>query len=175
MAENGAETPEAGAQPQQPPVAPKMNVATQFIRDVSFENILAQKGISGGELTPEVEVKVQVEPKKRSAENQYEVSLKINVNSTNKNGGETLFILELDYVGVFVVENVPQEQLHPFLMIECPRMIFPFVRRIAHDLTRDGGFPAMNLENIDFVALYRNEIVKRAAEIKAQQDQKADA
>jgi preprotein translocase subunit SecB len=54
-------------------------------------------------------------------------------------------------------------------------MIFPFVRRIAHDLTRDGGFPAMNLENIDFVALYRNEIVKRAAEIKAQQDQKADA
>lgn len=167
MAENGTE-----AEAEKPtPVAPKMSVLTQFIRDLSFENILAQKGISG-EVQPEVDVNVSVEPRNRTAENQYEVAMKLKVNSKNKGSDEMLFILELDYSGVFVVENVAQEQMHPFLLIECPRMIFPFVRRIVHDVTRDGGFPPLNLETIDFVALYRNELVKRAAEAQAQ---KADA
>ena len=80
MAENGAETP--GGRTTKTPVAPKMNVATQFIRDVALKTFWRKN--SGGELTPEVEVKVQVEPKKRSAENQYEVSLKINVTAPTK-------------------------------------------------------------------------------------------
>jgi len=167
MAENGTE---AGAEVQ-PPVQPKMTVMTQFVRDLSFENILAQKGVSG-EVAPEVEVNVAIEPRNRSAENQYEVAIKLNVNSKNKGTEEKLFILEIDYAGVFSVENVPQDQLHPYLMIECPRMTFPFLRRIVNDVTRDGGFPPLNLENIDFVALYRNELAKRAAELQAQ---KADA
>ena len=70
-------------------------------------------------------------------------------------------MLEIDYVGMFHIENVPEDQMHPFLLIECPRMIFPFLRRVVSDITRDGGFPPLNLENIDFISLYRNEIVRR--------------
>ena len=167
MAENGKE---AGTEAQ-PPVQPKMSVMTQFVRDLSFENILAQKGVTG-EVAPEVEVNVSIEPRNRSVENQYEVAMKLNVNSKNKGSGDPLFILEIDYAGVFSVENVPQDQMHPYLMIECPRMIFPFLRRIVHDITRDGGFPPLNLETIDFIALYRNDLARRAAELQAQ---KADA
>lgn len=163
MAENGVE---AGTEGQQP-VAPKMSVLTQFVRDLSFENILAQKGI-GGDVQPEVDVNVSLEPRNRSAENQYEVIMKLKVNSKNKGTEDKLFILEMEYSGIFSIENVPQEQMHPFLLIECPRMIFPFVRRILHDVTRDGGFPPLNLETIDFLALYRNQLAQRAQELKAE-------
>ena len=156
MAEN-----ENGAAPAQPQ-APKMNVLAQFVLDMSFENILSQKGISG-EVQPDVQVQVNLDAKKRTADNQYEVLLKLKIESKSKSGGEHLFLLELDYAGVFLVENVPEEQLHPFLLIECPRMLFPFVRRIVSDVTRDGGFPPLNLETIDFLALYRAELQRRAA------------
>lgn len=155
MAEN-----ENGAAAEAPAVA--MRVLGQFIRDMSFENIMAQKG-SNGEVTPDVQVQVNLDAKKRSVEHQYEVALKLNVNSKAKDSGDPLFLLELDYVGIFHVENVAEEQLHPFLLIECPRMIFPFVRRIVSDVTRDGGFPPLNLENIDFIQLYRGEIARRQA------------
>ena len=74
-----------------------------------------------------------------------------------------IFVIELDYAGIFLIENVPEGQMHPFLLIECPRMIFPFVRRIVSDVSRDGGFPPLNLETIDFIALYRQELARRAA------------
>ena len=63
-----------------------------------------------------------------------------------------------------MIEGVPDEQLHPFLLIECPRMLFPFVRRIVSDITRDGGFPPLNLDTIDFVTLYRQQLAQRQAE-----------
>ena len=157
--DNGAAAPQ---QPQQPVQAPKMNVLAQFVRDMSFENILSQKGVTG-EVQPDVQVQVNLDAKKRTAENQYEVVLKIKVDSKSKSGGEHLFLLEMDYAGVFQIENVPEEQLHPFLLIECPRMLFPYVRRIVSDVTRDGGFPPLNLETIDFLALYRAELQRRQA------------
>ena len=141
----------------------KMNVLTQFVRDMSFENILAQKGASGNP-QPDVQVQVNLDAKKRTAEHQFEVSMKLNVTAKNKEDGAEMFILELDYAGVFHVEGVPEDQLHPFLLIECPRMLFPFVRRIVSDVTRDGGFPPLNLETIDFVSLYRAELARRAQE-----------
>jgi preprotein translocase subunit SecB len=156
-----AENENGAAAAEVPAVA--MRVLGQFIRDMSFENIMAQKG-SNGEVTPDVQVQVNLDAKKRSVEHQYEVALKLNVNSKAKDSGDPLFLLELDYVGIFHVENVAEEQLHPFLLIECPRMIFPFVRRIVSDVTRDGGFPPLNLENIDFIQLYRGEIARRQAE-----------
>jgi protein-export chaperone SecB len=128
---------------------------------MSFENVVAQKGITG-ELQPDVQVQVNLDAKKRQQEHQYEVVLKLKVTSKAKSSGDTLFLLELDYGGVFRIEGVPDEQLHPFLLIECPRMLFPFVRRIVSDVTRDGGFPPLNLENIDFLALYRGELARRA-------------
>lgn len=152
--ENGA-----AQQAQQPPQI-KMQVLTQFIRDLSFENILAQKGI-GGEVTPDVTVSVNLEPKKRPVENQYEVICKLRIDSKDQGSGDALFLMELEYAGVFQIEGVPQEQLHPFLLVECPRMLFPFLRRIVSDVTRDGGFPPLNLENIDFMSLYRQELQRR--------------
>jgi preprotein translocase subunit SecB len=145
------------------PVAPQMRVLGQYIRDMSFENIMAQSG-GGADVQPDVQVQVNLDAKKRSADNQYESAIKLNVTSKDKGGDTTLFVLEIDYVGIFHIENVPDDQIHPFLLIECPRMIFPFLRRIVSDVTRDGGFPPLNLENIDFVSLYRNEIARRQAE-----------
>ncbi len=159
MAENGEATTEAGAAAA--PKPPQMKVLAQYIRDLSFENIVTQKGITG-EVNPDIKVQVGLDAKKRSVENQYELSIKFTVTSVNKGTENTLFALELDYGGVFHIENVPDEQLHPFLMIECPRMLFPFARRIVSDVTRDGGFPPLNLETVDFVALYRQEIARRA-------------
>ena len=156
MAENGATE---GA--QQPQV--QMNILGQFIRDLSFENVMAQKGVVG-EVQPDVNVQVALDAKKRSAEHQYEVMTKLNIESKNKAGdGEPLFVLELEYIGIFNIQGIPEEQMHPFLMIECPRMLFPFLRRIVSDVTRDGGFPPLNLDNIDFVAIYRNELARRQA------------
>ncbi|CUH64999.1 Protein-export protein SecB [Thalassovita gelatinovora] len=154
MAENGSD-------PQAPTF--RMNVLNQFIRDMSFENILAQKGASG-EVQPDVKVMVNLDAKKRTQENQYEVAIKLTVDSSAKDADTKLFLLEIDYAGVFNIEGVPEDQMHPFLLIECPRMLFPFLRRIVSDVTRDGGFPPLNLENIDFMQLYRNEIARRKAE-----------
>ncbi len=155
------------AEEQTAPLPPKMQVLGQYIRDMSFENILAQKGVEG-EVQPDINVEVALDAKKRPIDNQYEITTKYTVGSKNKSGGEQLFLLELEYAGIFHVENVPDDQIHPFLMIECPRMLFPFVRRIVSDVTRDGGFPPLNLDTVDFLALYRAEIERRAAAEAAQ-------
>ena len=141
----------------------RMQVMAQFIKDMSFENVVAQKGLTSAEVQPDVQVGVSLDARKRAQENHYDVTTKFKVTNKNKANGETLFLLELDYGGVFLVENVPDEQLHPFLMIECPRMLFPFVRRIISDVTRDGGFPALNIDTVDFLALYRQEVARRTA------------
>lgn len=160
-----SETDGNGAAAQQPQV--KMQVLGQFIRDMSFENILVRKGAQG-EMTPDITVQVALDARKRQPDHQYEVITKFTISSKNKGDDTQLFLLELEYGGVFHVENVPEEQLHPFLLIECPRMLFPFVRRIVSDVTRDGGFPPLNLEPVDFVALYRQEIARRATEQQSQ-------
>ena len=144
---------------------PKMNILAQYVRDLSFENILAQKGVDG-ELNPEIQVNVNIDAKKRTTDNQFDVIVKLRVDSKSKNTNNVLFVLELDYGGVFQIENIPDDQLHPYLLIECPRMLFPFLRRIVSDITRDGGFPPLNLENIDFLKLYRQEIERRKQEDK---------
>jgi preprotein translocase subunit SecB len=148
---NGA-APQAAAQP-------KLQVLTQYIRDLSFENIAAQKG-AASDGKPEVKVQVNIDAQKK-ADTRYEVALKLKIDSGVAD--KPAFIMELDYAGLFVIENVPDEQLHALLMIECPRLIFPFVRRIVGDVTRDGGYPPLNLEIIDFIALYRAEIARRQA------------
>ncbi len=148
---------ENGAAPQV-----RMSVLAQFVRDMSFENMVAQKGISSSDVQPDIQVAVSLDARKRQVDFQYDIVTKFKVTSKNKANGETLFLLELDYGGVFHVENVPDEQLHPFLLIECPRMLFPFVRRIISDVTRDGGFPPLNIDTVDFLQLYRQELARRS-------------
>ena len=163
-------------------VQPNTKVLAQFIRDMSFENILAQKGLDTN-TPPDIKVQVNLDAKKRAVENQYEVIIKLSVVSSAKKGSSEnstdngnsklfvaenenskLFILEIEYGGIFEITGVPEEQVHPYLMIECPRILFPYLRRIVGDITRDGGFPPLNLEQINFLALYQNEIARRQAE-----------
>ena len=154
---------------QKQAIQPNTKVLAQFIRDLSFENILAQKGLDTN-TPPDIKVKVNLDAKKRKSKNQYEVMIKLSVVSSAKtedsNDGENskLFILEIEYGGIFEVTGVPEDQIHPYLMIECPRILFPYLRRIVGDVTRDGGFPPLNLEQINFLALYQNEIARRQAE-----------
>ena len=143
----------------------KMQVLAQYIRDMSFENILAQKGISG-EVKPNISVQVNIDANKRQVDHQYEVIIKSNISSKTKDKDEPMFILEIEYGGIFHIENVPEDQLHPFLMIECPRMLFPFVRRVIHDVTRDGGYPPLNLDSIDFLSMYKAEVDRLSSEAK---------
>jgi len=154
---------ENGSAEVKTPSQVEMKILGQFIRDMSFENIVAQKGIAG-DMTPDVNVQVSLDGKKRPTEHQYEVLCKFQITAKNKGTEETLFLMELDYGGIFQIQNVPDEQMHPFLMIECPRMIFPFARRIVHDIIRDGGFPPLNLDNIDWLALYRQNLARQQAE-----------
>jgi preprotein translocase subunit SecB len=140
--------------------APRLQILTQYVRDLSFENIAAQKGV-GPDGKPDVKIQVNLDAQQRPAD-RYEVGLRLKVDS--KVGEAQVFILELDYAGLFLIQNVPAEQLQLLLMIECPRLIFPYVRRIVGDVTRDGGYPPLNLEQIDFLALYRAEIARRQAE-----------
>ena len=147
---NGAPKPEA---PQ-----PRLQILTQYIRDVSFENIAVQKGLVS-EGKPEVRVGVNLDAQKRG-DDRYEVALKVKVDSKLPEG--PVFILELDYAGLFVVQNVPDEQLHPLLMIECPRLIFPFARQILADAIRNGGFPQLLLDPVDFARLYQQRMQQQA-------------
>jgi len=152
-----------GAAPEAPPQI-KMSVLAQFVRDMSFENMVAQKGLTGGEVQPDIQVAVSLDARKRPTEHQFEVITKFRVTSKNKKNDDTLFLLELEYGGIFHVEGVPDDQLHPFLLIECPRLLFPFVRRIISDVTRDGGFPPLNVDTVDFLASYRQGLARRTAE-----------
>lgn len=144
------------------PAQIKMQVLAQYVRDLSFENAVVQKGLSAGEVQPDIQVAVSLDARKRPVANQYEVITKFKVTSKNKVNGDVLFLLELEYGGTFHIEGVSDEQIHPFLLIECPRLLFPFVRRIISDVTRDGGFPPLNVDTVDFMALYRQELARRA-------------
>ena len=121
---------------QKQSIQPNTKVLAQFIRDLSFENILAQKGLDTN-TPPDIKVKVNLDAKKRKSENQYEVLIKLSVVSSAKteNSSESenskLFILEIEYGGIFEVTGVPEDQIHPYLMIECPRILFPYLRRIV--------------------------------------------
>lgn len=148
----------------------RMQVLAQFIRDMSFENMVAKKGVSSGDVQPDIQIAVSLDARKRPVDHQYDVISKYRCTSKNKTNGETLFLLEIEYGAIFHVEGVPDEQLHPFLLIECPRLVFPFVRRIISDVTRDGGFPALNIDTVDFVTLYRQELARRS---QAAQEQTA--
>jgi len=158
----GSAGPDGAA--QQPP---NVRIVAHYIRDLSFENVAAQESTQPtGQ--PQISVQVNLDASTIS-ETRYQVSMKID--ATAKSGDATRFIIELDYVGVFDIANVPQEHMHPFLFIECPRQLLPYARRVISDITRDGGYPPLMLDNVDFAQLYR----QRLEELRAQQGGQADA
>ncbi len=133
---------------------PQLAILAQYVKDLSFENPNAPQ-IFQSTAQPQLDVNVSVGVT-RPGEDVYEVALKINV--TAKAEGTTSFAIELLYNGLFGLRNVPEEALQPFLLVEAPRILFPFARRVVSDVTRDGGFPPLLLEPIDFASLYMAQI-----------------
>jgi preprotein translocase subunit SecB len=139
--------------------APALNALGQYLKDLSFENPNAPRSLAPPDKPPNIQVQVNVDAK-QLAPTDFEVSLKLDAKAGE--GADVLFKLDLEYAGVFRLTNIPQEQVHPIVMIECPRLLFPYVRQIVSDATRDGGFPALFLDPIDFVGLYQQKAAEAA-------------
>lgn len=139
-------------QPQGDAQQPQLGVIVQYLKDLSFESPTAPKSLVPSETRPEIEVGVDVQAR-QMGEAEFEVTLSIN--ATAKRAEETIFVAECIYAGLFSLRNMQQEMIEPVLLIECPRVLFPFARRIVADATRDGGFPPLMLDPVDFVALYQ--------------------
>lgn len=153
-----------GKQPQT--TAPQLAVLGQYVKDLSFENPNAPASFQAKE-PPKIDVAVDLRAN-RMAEEVYEIDLKFSAKATQ--GEKTAFVAELVYTGLFGIKNVPEDQLEAVCLIECPRMIFPFARRVLADTTRDGGFPPLMLDPIDFVGLYRQRVADRAEKEKAEKE-----
>lgn len=150
------------ANPQQSAdAAPRLSIAAQYIKDQSFENPGAPGSLTKSAKSPAINVGIDVQVR-RGAEPNYEVELKISVHALQEE--TTVFLAELLYGGVFQLFNIPAETLQPVLLIECPRLLFPFARRIIADMTRDGGYAPLMLDNIDFSQLYRQRMAQLQAE-----------
>lgn len=150
MAES-PQTPPGGA-PADQTNPPRLTIVSQYVKDLSFENPRAPVSLQPGEGRPEIQIRVDVRAQPVEAE-RYEVSLQLHAEA--KSGEETAFVVELTYGGLFGLLNIPQDSLQPLLLIECPRLLFPFARRVVADATRDGGFPPLLIDPIDFATLYR--------------------
>lgn len=138
-------------------------VNAQYVRDLSFESPAApQIFASMAQTQPDVTVSVNLDTQ-AYGNNIHEVSLRLQVES--KLQDKTAFILDLTYCGIFTVQ-MPEEHVQPLLMIECPRLLFPFARNIISDITRDGGFPPILLQPIDFVTLFRSRMEQAASQNK---------
>ena len=162
MADNPAPNGNGGATAQPDDGTPTINALAQYTKDLSFENPNAPRSLQPQESGPQINIQVNVNAK-QIAEVDFEVELTLEGDA--KIAGEVLFAFELTYAGIFRMRNIPQDQLHPAVMIECPRLLFPFARQIVAEAVRNGGFPPLYIDPIDFVGLYR----QKAMEAQAQQ------
>jgi preprotein translocase subunit SecB len=153
------------AQPDPQVARAQVNILAHFVRDLSFENVGAIEG-TALEGAPEISVQVNLDGQ-NIGEDRYQVNMKLNAKAVN--GAKTRFLVELDYAGIFSITQVPQEHVHPMMFIECPRLILPFARRIVADVTRDGGYPPLMLDNVDFAMLYRQKLEQLRKEKQAQE------
>ena len=152
MAQDKAPQARADDRPQ-----PQLTLHSQFLQDLSFENPQGARGLAPADVKPTIQVNLNVDTR-RMGETLWEVAVKITANATRED--TTCFLAEIDYRGVFSLTGVDETVAPGIVMVEGPRMLFPFARRIVADAVRDGGFPPLMLEPVDFVALYRNRSVK---------------
>ncbi|MEQ8824104.1 MAG: protein-export chaperone SecB [Filomicrobium sp.] len=145
---NGSDTQSAAEGEGQ---AIQAQVVAQYIKDLSFENPNVEKLLSGPGENPNMKLEVNVNAR-RMNDDLYESAIDFKAHATNETG--TIYQLEVVYAGMFRIKNIPEEALEPFLLINCPALIFPYLRRLASDLTREGGFPPLMLDPIDFAGLY---------------------
>ena len=141
--------------------APMMIVNAQYVKDLSFENPNAPQSLSqqGGE--PNVQIAIDVNAD-QIADKSFEVSLTLRAEGTS--GTDALFIVEIVYAGIFTLGEIPDEYIPPMLYIEAPRQLFPFARAIIADAVRDGGFPPLLVQPIDFMSMYQQRVAQVQAE-----------
>lgn len=160
------QTAQAGnGQPQQPP---QLNIIGQYIKDLSFENPGAPDSLRTKDGKPNIGIQVNVSAR-QMGDTDYEVDLKID--AKGESGDTVLFNTELLYSGLFRIANVPQEALQAVIMIECPRLLFPFARQIISDVTQRGGFPPLMIDPVDFAALYRQRVEQARQQASTQPTQ----
>jgi preprotein translocase subunit SecB len=149
--------PEGGQAAQD---SPHLRVLAQYVKDLSFENPTAAAGVrAGDQAAPAIDMGIDVNARPLNEGEAYEVDLRIGAKAMR--GEDVMFITELVYSGVFQFVNVPQEDIEPLLLIECPRLLFPFSRRLLAEVTREGGYPPLLIDPIDFAALYRAQLRDR--------------
>jgi preprotein translocase subunit SecB len=137
--------------------APQLNVIAQYTKDLSFENPNAPRSLGQQQGAPEISIQVNINLR-QLAETDFEVELLLEGSALE--GSNTLFKFDLNYAGVFRIVNIPEQEMHPILMIECPRLLFPFAREIIANAIRGGGFPPLLIDPIDFVGLYRQRMAE---------------
>lgn len=157
-AAGGAATAGNGAQPT-------LNVLAQYVKDLSFESPSAPASLRSREKAPSIGINVNVNANPLS-ETEYDVALTLNAKATE--GDKVLFNVELVYGGVFRVAGFPQEHMLPILFIECPRLLFPFARQIVSDATRNGGFPPLMIDPIDFAQMFQQRVAEEQARAKTE-------
>ncbi len=149
----------------QPGAQPSMRILGQYLKDLSFENPNAPQSLSPQQSQPDINIAVNVNAR-NLAPSDFEVELHLDAKATVQ--GKVIFAAEILYAGTFRLENFPSNMLHPAVLIECPRMLFPFARQILADATRNGGFPPLMLDPIDFAGMYQKRM-------QQQQQQQATA
>lgn len=158
-----ATSPTNGAQTAAAPGAAQLNVLAQYIKDFSFENPNSPRSLQPSQQQPQINIQINVNAKPLS-DNDVEVELKLEGKA--ETDGSVLFSFDLTYAGVFRILNVPQPDVQPIVMIECPRLLFPFAREIIANAVRNGGFPPLLIDPIDFIGLYRQKMEQGQGQVQ---------
>lgn len=144
---------------------PSLNVLAQYVKDLSFESPGAPNSLRGRDQSPAININVNVNANPLS-ESEFDVNLTLSAKASYESS--VLFNVELVYGGVFRISGFPKEHVLPVLFIECPRLLFPFARHIVADATRNGGFPPLMLDPIDFAQMFQQKIAEDQARAKVQ-------
>jgi preprotein translocase subunit SecB len=153
-----------GPEPQMSTM-PQIAVLGQYMKDFSFENPNAPRSVTAGMQQPAINIQIGVDA---APVNESDIEVTLRLEGKAEAQGAVMFAFELLYGGIFRIRNVPAESLQPLVMIECPRLLFPFAREIIATATRNGGFPPLLLEPIDFVALYHQRLAAAQAAVPPQ-------
>lgn len=165
MAKESKEAAGAGGAAIGNGTTPTLNILAQYVKDLSFESPGAPNSLRGRDKAPGININVNVSPNQLS-EKEFDVTLTLSAKASYDN--DVLFNVELVYGGVFRIEGFPQEHMLPLLFIECPRLIFPFARQIVAECTRNGGFPPLMIDPIDFASMFQQRVAEEQAKAKVQ-------
>ncbi len=160
-------TPATTSDDQQP--AGSMRVASQYVKDLSFENPNAPLSVQAGGAKPEVSLEVNLGARPMGDDfpagtDFYEVEVSVSATAKDRETGAVQYVVETNYAGLFLIQNIPQEHMGWVLLVDCPALLFPFVRQIVADAVRDGGFTPLMLEPMDFASMYRQKLAQDQAQ-----------